>query len=68
MGQELKLPRRSAGTLTLSSYGREEALKLELAMVWTSGHCFCQLSTLKRTPVKEIEMPRKQKTQVKEDL
>lgn len=42
--------RHSAGALSLSSFGREKALKLERASVWTSRCCCCQLSTLDRTP------------------
>lgn len=42
--------RHSAGAPSLSSFGREKALKLERASVWTSRCCCCQLSTLDRTP------------------
>lgn len=43
-------------------------MKLEWALVWTSGRCCCQLSTLKRTPEKKTDAPGKLKAVVKEDL
>lgn len=46
--------RHSARALSLSSFGREKALKLERASVWTSRCCCCQLSTLDRTPEEKL--------------